>query len=717
MLKISPAVTVKNVPSDLGLMDYILFPDSVDKDAYYALAEFPTYRARNKKPDFNLTWYFGDNQISGGICTFTVALPMPNTDDPKALDAISNALAKDETTIKIAQTTFALCQAMDAGKTADIATLKAELGFDDKLANDRKSRFDKNRDYKQFLPQVLPSKIMPIPFKTGTVTVQAFANDKAYQEGTPAVNTGKLQTTPSLVNSNAAVVTFNLKDVGANLFWHGLGGPSFDQGAKKLPKDFNAQTGGVSVISVTYTVEFDGLLPEAKATVTLDSSVIAKLDVDTVYGRDSWGRRWSAEVQRGKSYDQRAQSATKIELPAVASEKDGEEVRKLLTDWAAKQLEDMAKIALPEIKLDALNMDNLRQLSTKSAQSREYTLTQAVTLPKNPQAQLQKISALAGSTPLETFFELIDLNDKPYFPVRVTVNPPNLPYLKARSISRFAVTDLSYVKKQLSGDSGPVTMMEYKTSSDTDPASVTLKGDFDAKIPEDQRALSYNYVVAYADGTPSLQVKARELKDSYLDLAGVDIGVVSADLDGVDLPWDVIDSATVVVKYGAWEKKVTLTKDSPDVFVAKPFGKPITDHLKYKLTVNPTSGDPVEGKWTEVTPLYGHADITLPNPLGDTKNSISFRLAGGVSTATLRVEYTFKSADADRVFEQIIDLDASTAKTFTWRVPALSNHASPFRVISANVDDNDLTDLSGGKTDATKREQRITVSKTKLSMI
>jgi hypothetical protein len=183
----------KNIPSDLGPMDYILFPDSADKDVYYALAEFPTYRARDKKPDFNLTWYFGDNQASGGICTFTVALPMPSTDDHKVLQAISAALTTDPATAKIAQTIFALCQVMDANRTADVDNLKKELGFDDNAANAKKAIFDNNKkdnpDYKLFLPQISPSKIKPIPFKTGSVTVQAFANDKAYKAGTPAFTT------------------------------------------------------------------------------------------------------------------------------------------------------------------------------------------------------------------------------------------------------------------------------------------------------------------------------------------------------------------------------------------------------------------------------------------------------------------------------------------------------------------------------------------------
>lgn len=255
------------------------------------------------------------------------------------------------------------------------------------------------------------------------------------------------------MNSNAAVVTFNLQDLGANLFWHGLGGPPFDQSSRKLP-EYNPDK-GVSVISVTYNVEFDGLLPEAKATVTLSKDLIAKLKVEDKEWQDSWGRTHHEEVERGKEYNETVNSATDIVLPAVASKEDGDAVRKLLTDWAGKQLEDMAKSQLPDVKLDALNIDNVRTLEAKSGQSRTYTLTQATTIPRNPQGPLQKISALAGKEPLTTFFQLIDLNDKPFFKVDVTVNPPNLAYLKARAIDRLAITDLSYVKTQLFGTSGP----------------------------------------------------------------------------------------------------------------------------------------------------------------------------------------------------------------------------------------------------------------------
>lgn len=719
MLKISPAISVQGVPYAFGqTMDYTLFPDSEEKDTYYALAEKPSYQAVDGKPAFNLTWYFGDNQEAGGICTFTAALPMPNMGDAKVQDAISKALNSNESVIKIAQTTFALCQAIDAKNADDAAKLKASLGFDDAAVNRSKASFDKTRDYMQFLPRISERSIKPVPFKSGNVTVQAFANTDAYQKGTPAFSTGSVQTTPSLMNSNAAVVTFNLQDLGANLFWHGLGGPDFKQSPRK-PPEYNPDKGGVSVITVNYHVEFDGLLPEAKATVTLSKDVIAKLKVEDKEWRDSWGRTHHEEVERGKEYDETVNSATDIVLPAVATKEDGDAVRKLLTDWAGKQLEDMAKSQLPDVKLDALNIDNVRSLEAKSGQSRTYTLTQATTIPKNPQGQLQKISAIAGKEPLTTFFQLIDLNDKPFFKVDVTVNPPNLAYLKARAIDRLAITDLSYVKTQLFGSSGPVTTMTYKPAADAGTDDVRLKGTFDVRIPDDQRVLSYNYLVAYTDGTPSLQVKGLKLNGTnYLDLSSVDLGVLSVSLNGIDLPWDIVDSATVEVQYGDWHKKVALKKDGP-AFIAKPFGKPITEALQYKVTLNPISGDPVEGSWTKFTPDRGYADIALQNPLGNMVRAIKFALVDGATAGTLRVEYTFKSKDADRVFEKLIELDSSNTSRspFIWRVPALSGHASSFRVLTAIVNDNEMADPSGGNLAEVKTDPLIRVAPTKITKI
>lgn len=717
MLKISPAVTVIGVPGAITKNNYTLYPDSEDKNIYYALAENPTYQpGSDGGPSFNLIWYFGAGVTPAGICTLTVGLPMPDMNRPEVQGKITAALTSDQSTRKIAQDTFELCRAIDAKDAAKANALKAALGLNDGAAAAKKAVFKSDQGWEQFLPLKGDLSIRPIPFKSGSVTVQAFASPSAYQDGTPEFSTGKIQTTPSLVNSNAAVVTFNLKDLGVNLFWHGLGGWLFDPAAPK-PAGYDAALGGSSVITVTYNIAFDGMLPEAKATVTLDKSVFAKLDIESVERRGSWGRTYRQDVARGKEYNDAITSATNIVLPAVASKEDKDSVQKLLTDWAAKQLEDMTKAQLPAVKLEDLNVDTIRSLKTVSTQSRTYTLTQAVTVPKNPQAQLPKIDGLVDKGSLPKYFQLINLNDKPYFDVDLTVRPPSLDYLKVRSVERFVVTQLSYAKEKLRTKAGKeVNTLEYVPSvapPPGPPTDPTLSGTFDRNTPD--RSLEYSYLVAYTDGTPSLRVAANKQSgdDNYLDLGGVDIGILSVSLDGIDLPWDVIGSAKVDLKYGDWEKSVALKKDDKPLLVVKPFGQAMTKPLTYKLTLNLTAGTPQVGPEITVTPVRGHADITLRNPLGDMLNPLAFGLDTAVTKAQLRVEYTLRSSGPDRIFDQLVQLDSTAAPTYIWRVPVFSGFPAAFKVTKARVTTNgaakDLTDLSGGTKDPVPQSLSITV--------
>ncbi|MGE8356727.1 MAG: hypothetical protein ACN6N0_10090, partial [Microvirgula sp.] len=205
MLKISPAVMVTGVPGIYGKNDFILFPDSEDKDLYYAMAERPNFEADSDgNPSFNLTWYFGSGTEAGGICTLTVALPLPDMGDPGVKGKFVAALTSDPPVKKNAQLTLELCQAMDSGDTARVAALKTKLGINDEEAKNRKAVWVRGQGWEQFLPASERLTVRPMPFKAGTVTVQAFADADAYQKGSPEYSTGKLQTTPSLVNSNAA---------------------------------------------------------------------------------------------------------------------------------------------------------------------------------------------------------------------------------------------------------------------------------------------------------------------------------------------------------------------------------------------------------------------------------------------------------------------------------------------------------------------------------
>ncbi|HST79832.1 MAG TPA: hypothetical protein VLN58_15210 [Verrucomicrobiae bacterium] len=720
MLKISPAVTVTGVPGSFKgtVNSYILFPDSEDKDMYYALAEQPTYLADSRgNPSFNLTWYFGSGIESAGICTMTVALPMPDTNNPEVLSKITAALTTDQSTRKTAQQTFDLCQAMAANDQEKVKALKASLGFDDATAAKRKSQFDPKLTWEQFLPAG-KINVRPIPFKSGSVTIQAFADANAYQQQQkPAFSTGSIQTTPSLFNSNAAVVTFNLKDLGANLFWHGLGGWQLDPNTKQ-PDGYDAAAGGSSVLTVAYQITFDGLLPEAKATVTLDQTIVAKLDMETVTKNGSWGRTYREEVVRGKEYNDAVNSATSIVLPAVASDSDKENVQKLLTDWAAKQLEDMAKSQLPGVNLGDLNPDNLRHVSEIKKQSRTYSLTQAVTLPKYPQAQLSKISGLAKGDDLKQLFQLINLNDVPYVNVNVTVRPPSADYLKSRNIASFVISDIRYAgQKLLDENKKEVTLLEFATNG-SPVLSRTLSGTFGRNTPD--RSLEYSYIVSYNDGTPAYHgATQKQSDDNYLDLAGVSLGVLSVNLNAIDLPWDVISSAKVDLSYGSWSTTKTLT-NSGSTTVTQVFGKDLTGPLTYKITLVPTTGAPIVGDSVQVTLNNGNADITLKNPLGNMTNPISFNLDNGVVKAMLRANYKFNSNGPDRVFTRVISLDSTASPSVTWTVPAQSDKSSSLEVTKATVwtsgtDKTDLKDLTGGKVDAVPQQLAITVSDSGLS--
>src|SRR3954451_19168741 len=140
MLKLSPAVSVTGVPVPFhSTASYILFPDSEDSDVYYALPDSPNYLADSQgNPTFNLTWYYGAGVDAGGICTMAVALPTPDTNDPQVRDKLLGAITGDAATRKQADTIYRLCQAMDAGDAPQTKALKAELGFTDDVANQKK---------------------------------------------------------------------------------------------------------------------------------------------------------------------------------------------------------------------------------------------------------------------------------------------------------------------------------------------------------------------------------------------------------------------------------------------------------------------------------------------------------------------------------------------------------------------------------------------------
>ncbi|WP_158794398.1 hypothetical protein [Granulicella sp. L60] len=713
MLKMSPAVRVANIPGAFNkTYDYTLFPDDEDKNIYYALADYPTYLAdSHNDPSFNLTWYFGTGITSAGVCTMTVALPMPDTTNADVKSAILRELTGDKTAITIAQKTLELCKASDAKDTARVQALKTELGFNDTIVAARVSVYDKTADWTQFLPNHDSLSIRPIPFKDGTVTIQAFPSSDAYDSKDPAY-TGIAKTKPSLINSNAAVVTFNLTDLGANLFWHGLGGWPLDP-SLKAPEGYDAAKGGSSVISVVYSVTFDALLPEAKATVTFDQSIVAKLEVEQRKHTGSWGSQWTEEIPRSRELDEAINGNTVIVLPAVASKDDNDNVQKLLTDWAAAQMIDMAKSQLPGVDMSTLDVNSIRSLKQAKTQVRTYKLTQAVSMLKFPQAQLRKLDGIVPPDAIKKFFQLINLNDVPYVNINLTVAPPSPSFLKDRFVDRVVITDLTFADGQLlDASKKPVSSIEYLSGGDPKPGQ-TFTGTFAKNNPD--LSTKYSYLVTYTDGTAPMNVTDVAQKNAnYLSLSGVDIGVLSVSLSAIDLPWDVISSARVDLTYGTWKRTLQLNRDGGNVLVAKPFGKPITDKLTYQVTLTPTAGAPIIGEAVQVIPDHGQAEITLRNPLGNITNPIEFILDPAVTKAQLRAEYTFRNSGPDRIFSQLIQLDAAkNGGAFTWNVPSQSEKGSAFKIIRAQATTasgtNTITDPSGANADPLEQQASITV--------
>ncbi|WP_431257987.1 hypothetical protein ACQ86G_26015 [Roseateles chitinivorans] len=606
----------------------------------------------------------------------TVALPMPDMGDPAVRARMAEAIVNDGPSVERARQMLALCQAM-AGNQAEAAqSLRKSLGLGDGDAQALFGRWQREADYGQFLAERDALQIKPVPYRTGAVEVRAFATKEAYDKEQDPAFTGVCRTTPSNFNDNAAIVTFNLTEIGAQLFWSALGGPS-DNGDK-------AKDGGSSVLSATYTVTFDGLLPDASATVTLSQTKMAKLVVEEQKHRGAWGSTHTVAVPRGRSYSEMAKSSIDVVLPSADSGSK-ETVSKLLTDWAGKQLEDMVKSQLPALDLNALTADGVRQIEQVQDQSRTYHLSQALNIEKRPQALLPRVDAVVPADKLGDCFHTIDLNAKPFFDLDLTVSPPSAERLKALGVDRLVVTALTLAGHKLRDDARKeVSVLEFTAGGDL--RSRQLRGTFSKG---DERApLKYQYRVVYQDGTPAFAASREDTENrNYLDLFGVDFGVLHATLRGQDLPWGVIDRASVALRLGDWEQEdIDLAATAPfETTVNVPLGQSSIGDLSYRLTLALTNGDTVEGDWTLVQGWRGTGAVRLASPWGGVARRVRLSLEDGADRARVRLETTLRGARPG-VFRQEIELDrAAGPRSVDWTVPAGSGGPGALRVVEAEV--------------------------------
>lgn len=683
MLKISPAITVKGVkrriPNSDCLTDpnnYILFPDSENRNIYYAMAEEPRlWTGPDGQLKFNMTRFFGGSIDAGGICTMTVALPMPDMAEPAVKARMVEAITTDAVTVDRAKKLMALCQAMTDNETEAAQALRKSLGLSDGDASALLADWQRDATYGQFIADDKALQIKPVPYRTGAVEVRAFSTTEAFDKEQEPAFTGVCRTTPSNFNDNAAIVTFNLTEVGAQMFWAALGGPQ-DGGGK------DKDSGGSSVLSATYTVTFDGLLPDASATVTLSQKKMAELIVGEEKRRGAWGSTRTVEVPRGQSYRDMAANSTEIVLPS-ADDATKTSVTKLLTDWAGKQIEDMVKTQLPAVDLNALNVDDLRQIERVQDQTRVYHLSQALNIEKRPQALLAQVSKVVPADRLGDCFHTIDLNAKPYFDVDLTISPPSAERLKMLEVDRLVVTALTLADHKLRDDARKeVSVLEFP--ADGDLRSRQLRGTFGKG---DERApLKYQYRVLYKDGTPGFAASGDET-GNYFDLSKLDLGVLHAVLNGSALPWGVIDRASIALRQGDWaQDDIDLPPTSPfTTTVNKPLGRPLAGELSYQLTLNLTDGDTFESEWTPVPGFAGVGQVRLKSPLGTGTATVHVSLDDGVDKARVRLEIVLRGP-TPRSFEQEIELDrAAGVLAFDWVVPVNSASQGAIRVVEAAV--------------------------------
>ncbi len=697
-----------NIPGPDGPTSYTLFSDSQDSKKFYILPEFPTFLPdRHKGPTFSMIWYFGTGYKAGGVCTFTVALPLPDINNPEVKKKLSEAIGQDAAATEHARQLFDMAKAHHDGNPTKADSIAGDLGLTQDQAQGYYKDFDPAKDYAQFLPDDDGLRIEPLPLLSGKVTVIGFGGPEAFQtwqqNGDPTVAkfAGSYETTPSLLNNNAAVVSFDLSDLGANLFWHALGGPSFD--GSKPPEGYDPAAAN-SVVAVIYTVSFDAMLPAATATVTLHRDTVVSLIKETHQGTNTWGQEKTWEETVGKKYQQTIKDSTKIEVPSTSylnTEAGKKNIEETLTEWAQKQLENMIQTQMPDIKLDDVGKPfGSEQLEAIHDDERTYELSRAFNLQVNPQAQLRKVSSYQGIE-LDNYFQVIDLNDKPYFNVNMGVNPPTSQFLKDRGIDSIVVTQINFAGEPLvkKTDNQQVGSLPFN-SSQPDLSTVELIGTFGKNR---EKAINYSYMVTYTDGTTPYKVNGITQKPDedgyYVNFTDkAKLGVVYAVLDGQFLPWGSFDRVRVDVKYGNdINESFLLTENKKQQTLAKPLGRLVDGPLQYKAIFY-LKGDgssinyPSDGNSYKSVNITTESNVVIETPFASTKN-IKFELktASGYS-AVLSVKYQLPMPGGlNKTFEEVISLPAgdNNAKSFTWTVPTPKDGDEILTIDSASIYDSE----------------------------
>ena len=662
--------------------NYTVFADSENTKNFYAIPEAPEFAVdeNTKKPKFSLIWYYGSNQeYRGGVCAFTVALPMPQ--GPNEIKQIGAALTNDTSVIARAHDIYDMVVAMTKGDNTTAKALQQLLGFDDKQAKQYKSLYKEDQTYVQFLPSS-DINLQPVPVTGGTVTVRGFGGQDAFQQWqkgdeSAASFTGSYQTTPSLLGNNQAVVSFDLTSLGVNLFWHAFGGPSLQD---KSVDDYKPVA---SVVAVTYEINFEGMLPPAKVTVTLKAEEAAKLITQQVTSKDTWGHETTRTEVIGRSFTKDVKSMIDVEIPSTsylaqheADKKKQEEQYGIdLEQWGSNQLAEMVKDQLPDVSWDDLQNGKLEE-NVLHNETRTFQMSKAIAFNVNPQGQLPTISSLLpDNTSLEDYFQTVNLDEKPYYDVQVTIQPPaNLDQYKVASVA----VSPTFGGKTLYKTDGSGDSVNTIVFNSNNKEAVTLRGTFDVNDSQQKKEFDYSYTVNYTTATAPYQVKGMQENDYNLSLTNPPVlGVVYNDLKGTQILWDIFSRGTLKVKYGDINQEYILNKDNYDAKLALTIGKDVTPTIKYQLELAFASGGgtisyPLDSnKWASADISQSSAMIQVP--FSNTKIytiTCPDVASGNAVQCIVQAEYklTF-SGNIVRTISKTIVLTSQNSGVDTWTVP------------------------------------------------
>lgn len=267
-------------------------------------------------------------------------------------------------------------------------------------------------------------------------------------------------------------------------------------------------------------------------------------------------------------------------------------------------------------------------------------------------------------------------------PASITIQPPGQERLKSLGVESLVLTTLSMAGRRLRDEAGQeVGALEFPATGDPRPRRLQATPG-----PGDDKAvLQYQYRVFYRDHVPAFEARSEAVGD-HLDLAGLDFGVLQTVLDATDLPWGVIDSARLTLRYENWERTIALSPETPaGTTVSAVLGRAVSGVLTYQLQLYLRNRDIVTTDWIQVDCPHGRAAVQLRSPLGHSRTTVTVALDDGIDQAVVRMDYVLRDAQ-ERSFPRLIRLDrASGVTSCDWVVPANADRPGALQVVRADV--------------------------------